>query len=1124
MSTTKTTSGLTATSLSNKLAVSSGLSTSDLFALDNAKVLSAPGTAKCEEAGANKGYLNAIGAADGTYITISIAGSGAVKGDIVEFYLGGKLAATHELTAIEVSNIATSPATTNTGVKDWSLPPEPKPGVAAVLVSADVLATYLDGKYDMTSRIYSVGTGTYSAISTGVGRLNLDRKAPTAPTAPIATDDVGQLTGVIAQNATTDDANPLISGTAKESGSSISVYDNGVFLGNAVVSTTGAWTFVPTTPLINGPHAITLIETDIAGNPSPMSAPLNFIVDTGVANVVITHASDNVGDLQGNVLTGGITDDKTPTLVGTAKANAVVTILEGSTIVGTTTADGQGNWSFTPSGAQTEGTHTYTASTTVAGNTVTSVDFVITVDTVAPNVVVTPQGDNLKTADEATAATGIITVNAELGSTSTVTFVGQHGQVTKTVNNIGSPRPVVLTAADLVTLGDGAVEVTTVTKDKAGNTTTTADINDGDFTLDTVAAVAVADVVNATEDLVSTSGNVGTNDTSKDGSETFSLVGSATGLYGTLVLGANGTYTYTRTSNLDAIQTTVVDTFTYQVRDGAGNTTQSTLKINMAPVNDAAVISGTVAGDVVEAGGLANAVVGTPTATGTLTSLDVDGVNNAFTAVVAGTASTGGYGTYAMTANGVWTYKLDNANAKVQGLTLGATLQDTFTVAAADGTPKTITITITGTNDAAVISGPTTGDVIEAGGVANAVAGTPTATGTLTSFDVDGANNAFIAVTAGTASTGGYGTYAMAANGVWTYTLNNNDVTVQALTAGAKLNDTFTVKAADGTAKTVTVTISGTNDAAVISGNVVGSVTEASGGSATGTLTSIDVDGTDNAFTAVAAGTASYGTYAMTAGGVWTYTLDNSNPTVQGLTPGATLQDTFTVTAADGTAKTINVTISGTNTAAVISGPVVGAVTEAGGVANAIAGTPTATGTLSSTDVDGASNAFTAVTTGTTSISGYGTYTMTANGVWTYTLNNNNITVQALTTGAKLQDTFTITAADGTPQTITVTITGTNDAAVISGAITGDVIEAGGVANAVAGTPTATGTLLSSDVDGLGNTFTAVTAGTAMYGTYTMTAGGVWTYKLDNANGTVQGLTSAGKLTDTFTLNFLAFT
>ena len=71
------------------------------------------------------------------------------------------------------------------------------------------------------------------------------------------------------------------------------------------------------------------------------------------------------------------------------------------------------------------------------------------------------------------AVTGVITVDAELGSTSTVTFVGQHGQVTKTISNIGSPKPVVLTAADLVTLGDGAVEVTTVTKDKAGNTTTT---------------------------------------------------------------------------------------------------------------------------------------------------------------------------------------------------------------------------------------------------------------------------------------------------------------------------------------------------------------------------------------------------------------------------------------------------------------------------------------------------------------------------------------------------------------------------------------------------------------------------------------------------------------------------
>ena len=51
-----------------------------------------------------------------------------------------------------------------------------------------------------------------------------------------------------------------------------------------------------------------------------------------------------------------------------------------------------------------------------------------------------------------------------------------------------------------------------------------------------------------------------------------------------------------------------------------------------------------------------------------------------------------------------------------------------------DGTPQVVTITINGTNDAAIISGTTTGSVTEAGACTY---GTPTATGTLTDTDVD---------------------------------------------------------------------------------------------------------------------------------------------------------------------------------------------------------------------------------------------------------------------------------------------------------------------------------------------------------------------------------------------------
>ena len=102
----------------------------------------------------------------------------------------------------------------------------------------------------------------------------------------------------------------------------------------------------------------------------------------------------------------------------------------------------------------------------------------------------------------------------------------------------------------------------------------------------------------------------------------------------------------------------------------------------------------------------------------------------------------------------------------------------------------------------------------------------------------------------------------------------------------------------------------------------------------------------------------------MTTSGVWTYTLDNSNPTVQALNVGDTLTDTLTAIAIDGTAQVVTITINGANDAAVITGDNTGSVTEAGGVANGTPGTPTATGDLNSTDVDNSNDAWQAVAAG----------------------------------------------------------------------------------------------------------------------------------------------------------------
>ena len=483
----------------------------------------------------------------------------------------------------------------------------------------------------------------------------------------------------------------------------------------------------------------------------------------------------------------------------------------------------------------------------------------------------------------------------------------------------------------------------------------------------------------------------------------------------------------------------------------------------------------------------------------------------------------GSYGTlYVESTTGAYTFvpNDDAINALVAPTTTD------FTITVSDGTlsaNQPFTIAINGTNDAAVISGATHGTAIEAGGVANTAHGALSATGTLKSADVDDAPNTFTAVSTPTESVHGFGTFTMTTAGVWTYTVNDANSAVQALNVSDKLIDSFTVTTIDGTPQVVTVTINGTNDAAVISGATTGSVSEDGGTkcdlpTATGTLTVTDVDNAPG-FTAVHCPTASdagYGTFTMTADGVWIYKLDDSNCAVQALNVGGTLTDTFKVTSLDGTAQLVTVTIHGTNDAAIIYGTKEGSAIEAGGVANSVSCKPTATGTLTDTDVDNTANTFTAIDTPKASTGGYGTFTMTTDGVWTYTLDNTNCTVQALNVCDKLTDCFTVTTIDGTPQVVKITINGANDAAFISGATTGSVTEAGACTD---GTPIATGTLTDTDVDNTPNTFTAVckpTESDAGYGTFTMTADGVWTYKLDNANCEVQALKDCDTLTDCF--------
>ncbi|PIE36353.1 MAG: hypothetical protein CSA53_08095, partial [Gammaproteobacteria bacterium] len=331
-----------------------------------------------------------------------------------------------------------------------------------------------------------------------------------------------------------------------------------------------------------------------------------------------------------------------------------------------------------------------------------------------------------------------------------------------------------------------------------------------------------------------------------------------------------------------------------------------------------------------------------PTATGTLTSSDVDADATATWSVdttPTGTNTTQ-YGTISIDpATGQWTYTLDNSLAATQALKEGERVEQTFTATVTDDNgataTETITVTINGTNDAPVVDSA----AAAAQGSVTEDAAAHTATGTLTSSDVDA--NATEAWSINGDGSGTYGSIAIdPATGTWTYTLDNSLAATQGLTNGQEVTETFTATVTDDKGATdtqvITVTVTGTNDVPVITagGTTTGSVTELADGhanentinhTATGTLDFTDADITD-AHQVSANNPAGYvGTFTPTvdtATGEVTWTFTVSDADIDHLDGNTSLTQTYTITLDDQqggtTTQDVTITINGTNDAPVI--------------------------------------------------------------------------------------------------------------------------------------------------------------------------------------------------------------
>jgi hypothetical protein len=524
--------------------------------------------------------------------------------------------------------------------------------------SVPVATPLADGSHT-ASATATDAAGNISAPTTNT--FNVDTLSPSAPVITSPAD--GSVNG---------DNTPSIVGTA-EPGASVTVSVDGVVIGAVVADAKGEWFLDVTTPLADGLHTVSAIQTDRAGNVSPATSN-GFTVDTTVAAPTISIPQS-----------GTIINDATPLIAGTGEPGATVTVTTSTgQVLATAVVDASGTWAFN-SVSLPDGTYTITASQVDLGGNVSqnSAAAIFTVDTgVAPPVISTPADGSL-----INDSTPLVTGTAEPGATVTVYVDGVA---------IGTAVADVTTGAwQLPVAGpipDGTHAISAVATDLAGNVSTET-VNQ--VTIDTTAPLAPA-ITGPADGAVTTDHTPTITGTAEPGATVTVVVDGVT--IGTVVAGPGGNWSLPVSTPLADGLHVVEATAT----DPAGNTslvaTSSFTVDSTAPA--APVITGPADGSVTGDS--------TPTVTGTAEP------GATVTVVLAGTT----YPTTADPSTGAWSVQVTTP------LTDGPyTVTATATDAAGNTSPAASNaFTVDTTVAAPVITAPTSGTVTNDN--------TPTITGT----------------------------------------------------------------------------------------------------------------------------------------------------------------------------------------------------------------------------------------------------------------------------------------------------------------------------------------------------------------------------------------------------------
>ena len=809
-----------------------------------------------------------------------------------------------------------------------------------------------------------------------------------------------------------------------------------------------------------------VLTNDIQGADRVPTGPVTAGIFTGTYGTLVLNADGtytytlNTSDADFKALTGGgngtetfaytITDadgdSSTANLVLQIHNNDDPVIIDGLNVAGgelTVYEKNLGDGSAPDTGALTQnGTFTITALDGVTTLTVGGIA-VVTNGVAAgfPQSITTPLGSTL-TITGFNAATGVVSYSYTLADNEA--HPNANG-----ANNL-SEQFAVTVVDDNGTTANGTLDVNIVDDLPKANDDSNGTASESQLTL---------------------TGNVLTNDIQgADRVPTGPVTpGTFTGTYGTLMLNADGTYTYTlNTSDADFKALTGggngTETFAYTITDADGDTSTANLVLQIHNNDDPVLLNGldvnggelTVYEKNLSDGTSPNTPALTQNGTFTVSALDglqtltVGGIAVITNGVAAGfpqsvitplgsTLTITGYDP----ATGVVSYSYSLADNEAHPTANGAnSLTENFDVVATD-------------TDGSTASGQINVNIVDdlptAHADAASVAEGGTVSGNVLDNDIGGADGpaitgAVVGVRAGadtsTSAIGGlnsqingtYGYLTLDANGNAVYHSNPNAVNGP----GAVDVFTYTVRDSDGDESTTTITIDVYNSCLkavsdtdvtvyeksldlnkdgqdLAAGSVVGSDPNSTGETASGTLVG-SVTGAVGAisYALVGSATGNYGQIVLNANGTYTYTLTSPATTTPHADDGAnSLSETFTYQATDSLGNVVTSTI-------VVS--IVDDVPKALNDSNADNATEaqvTLTGNVLDNDVQGADRVASGSVTAGTFTGTYGTLVLNANGTYTYTLDANDADFKNLQGGGNGTETFayTITDADGDTST-----------------------------------------------------------------------------------------------------------